>query len=89
MRSGRHAGACGNQAATLAAELRHAEEGCVADLSMEAAALCARITALVRIEGEVLVAEDQACREMKQRLEGMGPVNMMALEEYHGDSATA
>jgi chromosome segregation protein len=74
-------GSCGNQAATLAAELRHAEEGCVADLSMEAAAL-REDTALVRIEGEVLVAEDQACREMKQRLEGMGPVNMMALEEY-------
>ncbi len=38
---------------------------------------------LARIEGEALAAEDQACREMKQRLEGMGPVNMMALEEYN------
>ncbi|MGB9031421.1 MAG: chromosome segregation protein SMC, partial [Acidobacteriaceae bacterium] len=72
---------CGNQAATLTAELRHAEEACVADLSVEAAAL-REDQGLVRIEGEVLVAEDQACREMKQRLEGMGPVNMMALEEY-------
>jgi len=51
------------------------------DLSLEAATL-RDDQALVRIEGEVLVAEDQACREMKQRLEGMGPVNMMALEEY-------
>jgi chromosome segregation protein len=73
--------ACGNQTATLTAELRHAEEACVADLSVEAGAL-REDQALVRIEGEVLVAEDQACREMKQRLEGMGPVNMMALEEY-------
>jgi chromosome segregation protein len=73
--------ACGNQAATLTAELRHAEEACIADLSLEAATL-RDDQALVRIEGEVLVAEDQACREMKQRLEGMGPVNMMALEEY-------
>ncbi len=39
--------------------------------------------ALIRIEGEALVAEDQACREMKVKLDGMGPVNMMALEEYN------
>jgi chromosome segregation protein len=75
-------GACGNQAAALAADLRHTEEACVADLSLEAAALRDDV-ALVRIEGEALVTEDQACREMKQRLEGMGPVNMMALEEYN------
>jgi len=75
-------GTCGNQAATLAAELRHVEEACVADLSLEAAVLRGDET-LVRIEDEVLVAEDQACREMKQRLENMGPVNMMALEEYN------
>ena len=77
----KHASACGNQAATLTADLRHTEEACVADLSVEAGAL-REDAALVRIEGEILVAEDQACREMKQRLEGMGPVNMMALEEY-------
>jgi chromosome segregation protein len=74
-------GVCGNQAATLAAELRHTEEACVADLSLEAGALRGE-EELARIEGEALVAEDQACREMKQRLENMGPVNMMALEEY-------
>jgi chromosome segregation protein len=73
---------CSSQAATLAADLRHAEETCVADLSLEASVLRAD-EALVRIEGETLVAEDQACREMKQRLENMGPVNMMALEEYN------
>jgi chromosome segregation protein len=74
-------GVLGNQAATLAAELRHTEEACIADLSLEAAALRAD-EALARIEGELLAAEDQECREMKQRLENMGPVNMMALEEY-------
>jgi chromosome segregation ATPase len=26
--------------------------------------------------------EDEACRGLKQKLEAMGPVNMMALEEY-------
>jgi chromosome segregation protein len=71
-----------SQAATLAADLRHAEETCIADLSLEASVLRAD-EALVRIEGDALVAEDQACREMKQRLENMGPVNMMALEEYN------
>ncbi|HTW49336.1 MAG TPA: chromosome segregation protein SMC [Acidobacteriaceae bacterium] len=73
---------CSSQAATLAADLRHAEETCVADLSLEASVLRAD-EALVRIEDEALVAEDQVCREMKQRLENMGPVNMMALEEYN------
>jgi len=72
---------CGNQAATLVAELRHTEEACIADLSLEAAVLRGD-GELVRIDGEALAAEDQACREMKQRLENMGPVNMMALEEY-------
>jgi chromosome segregation protein len=75
-------GTAGSQAATLTADLRHAEETCVADLSLEAQVLREDAT-LARIEGEALAAEDQACREMKQRLEGMGPVNMMALEEYN------
>ena len=74
-------GVCGNQAATLAADLRHTEEACIADLSTDAVAL-RRDAGLVRIEGDALVAEDQSCRELKQRLEAMGPVNMMALEEY-------
>ncbi|HEX3985412.1 MAG TPA: chromosome segregation protein SMC [Acidobacteriaceae bacterium] len=75
-------GTAGSQAARLTAELRHAEEACVADLGMEAAAL-REDAEPARIEGEPLAAEDVACREMKQRLENMGPVNMMALEEYN------
>ncbi|MFP5229257.1 MAG: chromosome segregation protein SMC [Acidobacteriota bacterium] len=71
-----------NEAATLAAELRHVEEACIADLSLEASILRADET-LSRIEDEALATEDAACREMKQRLENMGPVNMMALEEYN------
>src|SRR6202044_1855245 len=35
-----------------------------------------------RLEGETLAEEDEACRGLKQKLEAMGPVNMMALEEY-------
>ncbi|HEX3662315.1 MAG TPA: chromosome segregation protein SMC [Acidobacteriaceae bacterium] len=75
-------GTAGSLAATLTAELRHAEEACVADLGIEAVALREE-AGLERIEGDALVAEDMACREMKQRLESMGPVNMMALEEYN------
>jgi chromosome segregation protein len=70
-----------SRAATLAAELTHLEEVCVNDLSVEAAVL-REDTELVRIEGEALAAEDEETRGMKQKLESMGPVNMMALEEY-------
>ncbi|HEY3838357.1 MAG TPA: AAA family ATPase, partial [Bryobacteraceae bacterium] len=37
---------------------------------------------VVRIEAEALVTEEESARALKQRLEAMGPVNMMALEEY-------
>jgi chromosome segregation protein len=73
---------CGSQAAALSADLRHAEETCVADLGLEASVLRAD-EALIRIEGEALVAEDQNCRDLKVKLDAMGPVNMMALEEYN------
>ena len=75
-------GTAGSQAATLVAELRHTKEACVADLSVEPSAL-REDESIVRIDGEILATEDLACREMKQKLEGMGPVNMMALEEYN------
>jgi chromosome segregation protein len=75
-------GTSSSQAAALAADLRHAEETCMADLGVEAAML-REDSELQRVEGETLAAEDHACREMKQKLEGMGPVNMMALEEYN------
>ncbi|MBW4026008.1 MAG: chromosome segregation protein SMC [Acidobacteria bacterium] len=68
-------------AATLAAELKHIEELCVSDLGIEAVVL-RQDTELVRLEGDALGEEDEACRGLKQKLEAMGPVNMMALEEY-------
>ncbi|MGB7190415.1 MAG: chromosome segregation protein SMC, partial [Acidobacteriaceae bacterium] len=67
--------------ATLASELAHLEETCVNDLGAEAAVLRAD-SEVARIEGETLSTEDEACRGLKQKLESMGPVNMMALEEY-------
>jgi chromosome segregation protein len=38
--------------------------------------------AITIVAGEQLAAEDQTHREMRARLDAMGPVNMMALEEY-------
>ncbi len=67
--------------ARLAAELDHIAAAAVSDLGVEAAALRAD-TELVRIAGEALVAEDNACRELKGKMDAMGAVNMMALEEY-------
>src|ERR1019366_8791792 len=32
--------------------------------------------------GEDLTVEEETCRTLRQRIEQMGPVNMMALEEY-------
>ena len=69
------------RAARLSADLAHLEETCLSDLSIEASVLRADIE-LARIEGEALSTEDHACTELKQKLESMGPVNMMALEEY-------
>jgi chromosome segregation protein len=70
------------RAAKLSSDLEHLEATCVADLSLEAATLRTDET-IAHLEGEALAAEDEAARGLKQRLEAMGPVNMMALEEYN------
>ncbi len=73
------------RAAKLSSDLEHIETTCINDLSVEAAALREDGT-IERISGEGLAAEDEAARALKQRLEAMGPVNMMALEEFHETS---
>jgi len=72
----------GARAARLSSDLAHLEAACIDDLSIEAASLRADDSVL-RIEAEALIAEDEAARALKQKLEAMGPVNMMALEEFH------
>ena len=67
--------------AKLAVELEYMEAACVSDLGIEAPEL-RRQDDLPRLEGQELSEEDEACRGLKQKLEAMGPVNMMALEEY-------
>jgi chromosome segregation protein len=66
--------------AKLAVELEYMEAACVSDLGIEAAEL--RQEEIARIEGDALSEEDEACKGLKQKLEAMGPVNMMALDEY-------
>jgi chromosome segregation protein len=70
-----------SHSAKLAVELEYMEAACVSDLGIEASELRHQQD-LPRLEGESLVEEDEACRGLKQKLEAMGPVNMMALEEY-------
>src|SRR5271157_2171342 len=70
-----------SEVAKLGADLEHLEASCLAEVNLEAAAL--RADALIeRLTGEALAAEEESCRGLRQRIEQMGPVNMMALEEY-------
>ncbi len=70
------------RAAKLASDIEHLGTTVLNDLAVEPAELRADET-IVRIEGEALTAEEEASRALKQKLEAMGPVNMMALEEYN------
>ena len=70
-----------SEAAKLRADLEHLEESCLAEVNLEAAALRAD-DQITRIEGEELTAEEETCRALRERIEQMGPVNMMALDEY-------
>jgi len=54
---------------------------CLNELGIERDELTADATIPI-VAGELLTVEDQIYRDMRARLEAMGPVNMMALEEY-------
>jgi len=68
-------------AAKLQSDAQYMSETCLNELSVERDALMADTT-IVPVTGDQLVAEDQLYRDMRSKLEAMGPVNMMALEEY-------
>ncbi|MGD0938731.1 MAG: chromosome segregation protein SMC [Terracidiphilus sp.] len=70
-----------SEVARLHSDLEHLEASCLAEVNLEAAALRADAE-IVRLAGEELVTAEESCRELRQRIEQMGPVNMMALEEY-------
>jgi len=68
-------------AVKLQSDAEHLGQTCINELGVSRTELMADPT-LPRLAGEELVAEEQASQEMRTRLDAMGPVNMMALEEY-------
>jgi len=68
-------------AAKLQSDAQHLGESCLQDLGLERQELM-RDSSLAILTGDQLAQEDAAYREMRLRLDAMGPVNMMALEEY-------
>ena len=68
-------------AVKLQSDAEYLSQTCMNELGVERTELMADST-LPRVSGEELLAEDQSCQEMRSRLNAMGPVNMMALEEF-------
>jgi chromosome segregation protein len=62
------------------ADRDHLRQSCVAELNAQPEELVAQEAQLV--VGEELVAAETNYNEMKSRVDAMGPVNMMALEEF-------
>ena len=71
----------GTLLAKLQSDLGHMAESCLNELSVSADELRAN-TEIALVEGELLMSEETAYREMRTKLDNMGPVNMMALEEF-------
>ncbi|MDR3746642.1 MAG: chromosome segregation protein SMC [Acidobacteriota bacterium] len=67
--------------ARVQSDAQHMCETCVQELAQQRDELMAD-ESLPRVAAEDLVNEEAAYREMRTRLDNMGPVNMMALEEY-------
>jgi len=68
-------------AAKLQSDGEYMAETCLNELGVTRQQLCEEAT-LQTVEGELLTQEDAAYRQMRSHLDAMGPVNMMALEEY-------
>jgi chromosome segregation protein len=68
-------------AAKLQSDAQYMAETCLNELGVQRHELMADSTVPIAA-AEQLALEDQTYREMRTRLEAMGPVNMMALEEY-------
>jgi chromosome segregation protein len=60
---------------------QHLRETCMSEVNAQPEDLIATEAAFM--SGEELAIAETNYREMKQRIESMGPVNMMALEEYN------
>jgi chromosome segregation protein len=60
----------------------HLREMCLADLNAHPEDLMAQTPPEEMLTGEALTTAETSYREMRGRIEAMGPVNMMALEEF-------
>jgi chromosome segregation protein len=74
-------GELSTQLAKLQSDLAHMAESCLNELGITADELRAN-TEIALVEGEQLMLEETTYREMRSKLDNMGPVNMMALEEF-------
>jgi chromosome segregation protein len=67
--------------ARVQSDVQHTSESCLQELGQQRQEVMAD-DSLPHVCGEELVNEEAAYRDMRARLDNMGPVNMMALEEY-------
>lgn len=68
------------QLARLQSELEHLNETCRNELQVELETLMAEDLPVLR--AEELLAAEESWRQLRAKLENLGPINMMALEEY-------
>ena len=68
-------------AAKSQSDAQHLDEVCLNELNIQRQELITD-SSIQTVSGDELVSEDAVYRDMRTRLEAMGPVNMMALEEY-------
>ncbi|MGC2321741.1 MAG: chromosome segregation protein SMC, partial [Terriglobales bacterium] len=68
-------------AAKLKSDIEYMQQTAINELGIAGETL-RKDPATLRVESEQLAAEEAMYREMRTRLDNMGPVNMMALEEY-------
>jgi chromosome segregation protein len=71
--------------ARLDSDAQHMTETSVNDLGITPQELITD-ESVIKVEGEQLATEDAAYRELRERLDNFGAVNMMALEEYNETS---
>jgi chromosome segregation protein len=76
-----HRGELAAEQARVHSDAQHMSEVCIQELSQPREELLGD-ESLVRVAREDLRNEEALYKEMRTRLENMGPVNMMALEEY-------
>jgi chromosome segregation protein len=76
-----HRGELSAAAAKLQSDGQYMGETCLHELGLQRPELMADLT-IPLASGDHLTAEDQTYRDMRSKLDAMGPVNMMALEEY-------